>query len=431
MKIEYVSVSGLKPYANNARTHSAKQIDRIARSIRELGFTNPILVSGDLDVIAGHGRLRAAKKLGLTEVPVIRLPHLSPEQRRAYIIADNKLCLDAGWDQEMLAIEFQGLLDSNFDMELTGFTLGEIDVTLDIARHASPETKEEADVIPSLMERAVSAPGDMWLADRHRVFCGDARHSSVYIELLGETRVDLILTDPPYNVPINGHVSGSGKHREFAMASGEMSKVEFTTFLAITLGSASAYARDGALAYVFMDWNHMKELMQAGELIFDGLKQLCVWDKQLGGQGAFYRSQHELVFIYKIGTAPHLNNFGMGETGRYRTNVWSYRGNVGFSKTRAHDLAMHPTVKPLKLVMDAIEDCTRRGGIVLDCFAGSGTTMIAADRCGRTARLIECDPLYCDVIIRRFQAVTGKQVFLSGSGISFDDVARERLRVAA
>ena len=433
MKIELTSVDALKPYAGNARTHSPQQIEQIARSIQRFGFTNPILVGDDLHVIAGHGRLAAAKQLAMGEVPVVRLSHLSPDERRAYILADNQIALNSGWDEEVLAIELQGLIDVNFDMDVTGFSVAAIDLTLDAAKTASPATSDKGDFVPPVAANAISRHGDHWILGRHGLICGDAQHPTVFDQLLNGSKADLIFTDPPYNVPVNGHVCGSGKikHREFAMANGEMSAVDFTAFLATTLGCASANARDGALAYVFMDWRHIKELMVAGDLIFDGFKQLCVWNKGSGGQGSFYRSQHELVFVYKIGTAPHLNNFGLGETGRYRTNVWSYPGSTSLSKSGASDFAMHPTVKPLKLVIDAIEDCTRRGNIVLDCFGGSGTTLIAADRCGRTARMIEYDPIYCDVIIRRFQSVTGKGVVLAGSGMCFDDVARQRFGAAA
>jgi DNA modification methylase len=429
MHIENISVGSLKPYNRNARTHSASQIKQIAGSIQKFQFTNPILVSNDLEIVAGHGRLLAAKQLGMKIVPVIRLAHLSANERRALVLADNKIALNGGWDQETLAGELQALMDAKFDMDVTGFSMGEIDIALDAAGASSPAQADGGDVIPAVQQEPVSRLGDLWMLGRHRLLCADAQSPSAMDRLMEGVKADLLLTDPPYNVPINGHVSGSGKvkHREFAMASGEMTEAEFTAFLATTLGIAAANARDGALAYVFMDWRHMRELMNASEIVLDGLKQLCVWNKSNGGQGSFYRSKHELVFIYKIGKAPHLNNFGLGESGRYRTNVWDYPGISSMSSTRADELAMHPTVKPLKLVIDAIEDCTRRGDIVLDCFGGSGTTLIAADRCGRTARLMEFDPLYCDVIIRRYQALTGKAAVLSGDGEKFEEISARRL----
>jgi DNA modification methylase len=277
-------------------------------------------------------------------------------------------------------------------------------------------------------KHAVSCSGDLWNLGRHRLICGDARKRSDYHALLIEDRVDLIFTDPPYNVPIDGHVCGLGRvrHREFAMGVGEMSREAFTSFLTETLGCAAKRCRDGAIAFVCMDWRHMGELLAAGERVFTELKNLCVWNKTNGGMGAFYRSKHELVFAFKVGTAPHVNSFGLGETGRYRTNVWDYAGISSISSSRAEELAMHPTVKPVALVADAIRDCSKRGDIVLDPFGGSGTTLIAAEKCGRAARLIEYDPGYCDTIIARWERLTGKRATLSSTGEAFEDVAERR-----
>jgi DNA modification methylase len=274
----------------------------------------------------------------------------------------------------------------------------------------------------------VSCSGDLWNLGRHRLICGDARKRSDHHALLIEDQVDLIFTDPPYNVPIDGHVCGLGRvrHREFAMGVGEMSREAFTSFLTETLGCAAKRCRDGAIAFVCMDWRHMGELLAAGERVFTELKNLCVWNKTNGGMGAFYRSKHELVFAFKVGTAPHVNSFGLGETGRYRTNVWDYAGISSISSSRAEELAMHPTVKPVALVADAIRDCSKRGDIVLDPFGGSGTTLIAAEKCGRAARLIEYDPGYCDTIIARWERLTGKRATLSSTGEAFEDVAERR-----
>ena len=227
---------------------------------------------------------------------------------------------------------------------------------------------------------------------------------------------------------IDGNVCGLGavKHREFAFASGEMSQTQFTGFLSDTLGNIGRVMRDGAIAFVCMDWRHMGELLAAGELAFTVLKNLVVWNKTNGGMGAFYRSKHELIFVFKQGTASHTNTFGLGETGRYRTNVWDYAGISSIGANRAEELAMHPTVKPVALIADAIRDCSRRGEIVLDGFGGSGSTLIAAEKTGRCSRLIEYDPLYCDTIIRRWQLFTGKQASLAESGEWFEDVASAR-----
>ena len=430
LKVEYRELSGLRPYSGNARTHSKKQLRQIADSITRFGFTNPVLISDAGEIIAGHGRVAAARLIGLTEVPTLRLSHLSVEERRAYVLADNKLALNAGWDHEILAIELQALIDLEFDVTVTGFSLAEVDLVLDSANDAGAAGPEEEaeNLLPPMPQQAVSRSGDVWELGRHRLICGDARNASDYENLLAGDQVDLIFTDPPYNVPIDGHVCGLGRvrHREFAMGVGEMSREAFTSFLTETLGGAAKRCRDGAIAFVCMDWRHMGELLAAGERVFTELKNLCVWNKTNGGMGAFYRSKHELVFAFKVGTAPHVNSFGLGETGRYRTNVWDYAGISSISSTRAEELAMHPTVKPVALVADAIRDCSKRGDIVLDPFGGSGTTLIAAEKCGRAARLIEYDPGYCDTIVARWERLTGKRATLASTGEAFEDVAESR-----
>jgi DNA modification methylase len=430
-EIEMLPLSALRPYPGNARRHSKKQVRQIADSIIRFGFTNPVLVSDEGEIVAGHGRVMAAKELGLRTVPTVRLSHLTPEERRAYVLADNKLALNAGWDTEILAIELQALIDIDFDVTLTGFSLAEVDLTLDQAREASMEaTDSPADRISEPAEVAISRQGDLWQVGRHRLLCGDARSPADIGRLMGAEKADLIFTDPPYNVPIDGHVSelGAVRHREFAFAAGEMTRGEFTAFLRETLCNAASAARDGAIAFICMDWRHMRELLDAAEAVFSEMKNLCVWNKTNGGMGTFYRSKHELVFVFKVGDAPHTNSFGLGETGRYRTNVWDYAGISSLGARRMEEFAMHPTVKPVALVADAIRDCSRRGDIVLDTFGGSGTTLIAAETCGRQARLLEYDPAYCDTIVRRWEAYTGKQATLYGDGSVFEDVAATRLR---
>jgi DNA modification methylase len=387
------------------------------------------LISDAGEIIAGHGRVLAAKELGIATVPTLRLSHPSAEERRAYVLADKKLALNAGWDVEILAIELQALIDINFDVTLTGFSLAEIDLTLDQAQAASAVAGDSAgDIIPEPPTEAVSKPGNLWLLGRHRLLCGDARSADDVSRLMAGEQADLIFTDPPYNVAIDGNVGGLGsvRHREFAFASGEMSEAQFTAFLTETLCNASRSAKDGAIAYVCMDWRHIRELVEAGRTAFTELKNLCVWNKSNGGMGTFYRSKHELVFVFKIGTAPHTNSFGLGETGRYRTNVWDYAGISSLGSARMDQLTMHPTVKPTALVADAIKDCSRRNEIVLDVFGGSGTTLIAAESCRRRARLIEYDPIYCDTIITRWQTFTGKHAILDGGDRTFDHIADER-----
>ncbi len=391
-----------------------------------------MLVSDDGEIIAGHGRVEAAKLLGWKSVPTLALSHLSEAERRAYVLADNKLALNAGWDREILAIELQGLVDLDFEVELTGFSLAEIDLVLDEAGEADPEGCDAPeDAVPVVTGSPVTRLGDLWQLGRHRLLCGDAQNADDFATLMGNERADLVFTDPPYNVKIDGNVFGLGsvKHREFAFASGEMSEDQFTRFLATTLSNASSVMRDGAIAFVCMDWRHMGELLAAGRHAFTELKNLVVWNKTNGGMGAFYRSKHELVFVFKQGTAEHTNSFGLGETGRYRTNVWDYAGISSIGAKRSEELAMHPTVKPVALIADAIRDCSRRGEIVLDCFGGSGSTLIAAEKTGRSARLIEFDPIYCDTIVRRWEKLTGKRATQVAMGEAFEDVAESRLGI--
>jgi DNA modification methylase len=426
LNVENIAVESLRPYSGNARQHSKRQIQQIARSIERFGFTNPVLVSDDHQVLAGHGRVAAAKLLGMKTVPTVRLSYMTAAERRAYVLADNKLALNSGWDRDMLAIELQGLIDLNFDVEVTGFSLAEVDIVLEEAAESSPDTPSgPEDEIPRVEDRAVTRAGDLWMVGRHKVLCGDAREESDYAKLLNDETVDLIFTDPPYNVPIDGNVCGSGRvrHREFAMGAGEMSSPEFTAFLSRTLWAAAGHCRDGAIAFTCMDWRHMGELLVAGKEVFSELKNLCIWNKTNAGMGTFYRSKHELIFVFKVGSAAHTNTFGLGDTGRYRTNVWDYPGISSLGANRSQELAMHPTVKPVALVADAIKDCSKRGDLVLDPFGGSGTTLIAAEKTGRGARLIEFDPAYCDTILKRFERLTGKQARLGETGESFETVA--------
>lgn len=414
--VEYKAIESLQSYALNARTHSPKQIRQIAESIKTFGFNNPVLIDNDGTLIAGHARMEAARMAGMDQVPVIYLRHLSPAQKRAYIIADNKLAENAGWDFEILSGELQAILelDVEIDLTLTGFETGEIDTLL-----VGAQTIDAQEVIPDPPDSPVSRPGDIWVLGKHRLICADATRAESYDALLGECRPQMIFTDPPYNVPINGHVCGNGKikHEEFEMASGEMSAAEFTAFLGTVYRNLARYSKDGSLHYICMDWRHMREMMEAAS-VYDELKNLCVWNKNNGGMGSLYRSKHELVFVYKNGTAPHINNVELGKNGRYRTNVWDYAGVNSFQN--AEDLKLHPTVKPVAMIQDAILDCTRRGDSVLDVFGGSGSTLIAAQRAGRQAFLMELSPKYVDVIIARYQKETGDIAVRESDGATFD-----------
>jgi len=421
--VETVPVSTLTPYGSNPRTHSKRQIEQLAKSIKAFGWTNPILVDDELGVIAGHGRLAAAKSLGFVEVPVMRLSGMSKAQRRAYVIADNRLAETAGWDQDLLRLEVGSLIemDLEFEIEAIGFETGEIDVIL-----AGEEVPAEPENVPEPAEGpAVCLLGDVWQLGRHRLVCGDALDAAAYAALLKGETVDTCFTDPPYNVPIAGHVSGLGKktHDEFVMASGEMSDAEFSNFLTTVSARISAAVKPGGIVFACMDWRHICDLVAAGVAEIGELKNICVWNKDVGGMGSLYRSKHEMVAVFSNRGGRHVNNIQLGRFGRNRTNVWDYAGMNG----RCDELAMHPTVKPTAMVMDAIKDVTARDGLVLDPFGGSGSTLLAAERCGRTARLIELDERYCDLIITRFEEATGQTAILEESGETFDLVREMRL----
>jgi len=422
LQIQYLKIQNLVPYTRNARLHSRKQVRQISNSIRTFGFTNPIIVDDDNMILAGHGRLAAARELGLTEVPTVRIDTMTPAQKRAFVIADNKLAMNAGWDEELLALELKELveIDAGFDITLMGFDVGEIDSLIEgLAVEDAPAPRE--DQLPGELGRPVTQAGDVWKLGHHRLICGDALSTDVVGRLMAGELADMVFTDPPYNVPIDGHVSGLGamKHREFVMASGELSGAQFTDFLTKAMRNLSDYSKEGSIHFVCMDWRHVSELQAAGDAIYNELKNLIVWVKDNGGMGSFYRSRHELIFAFKKGTAAHINTFELGQHGRYRTNVWTYRGQNSFGQGRQDALEQHPTVKPVALISDAIKDVSKRNGIVLDLFGGSGSTLIAAQKTGRRAYLCEIDPIYCDQIVKRWQIYAHDDAILEGTGQTF------------
>jgi DNA modification methylase len=426
-KVAWVAIDGLKPFPGNPRRHPEAQIAHLMRSIEQV-WTNPILVDETGTILAGHGRWEAAKRLGRTEVPTLTIAGLSAAEKRAVVIADNRLPEQAVWDFDLLRGHFKELIEVDFDVELTGFSTGEIDLLLD--GKSAPATADPADDLTGLGldGRAVSQPGDVWQLDRHRLVCGDAVQSNSYELLLGGDLAQMMMADPPYNVRIHGHAVGRGKrrHREFKMASGEMSEEAFTAFLEAFIRHAVAFSSDGSIHYVFIDWRHLPELLAAARPLYAGWKNLLVWNKTNAGQGSFYRSKHELIAVFKNGTAPHTNNFGLGSNGRYRANVLDYPSVNGLHPARRGELDLHPTVKPVALVADLIRDCSRRNGIILDPFGGSGTTILAAERTGRVARAIELDPLYIDVAIRRWEQTTGIPARHAELGLTFAETAAKR-----
>ena len=428
--MQCVTIDALKPNARNARTHSKKQIRQIADSITAFGFTMPILIDENGAIIAGHGRYAAAKLLGLRQVPAVEIQGLSEAKRRALALAGNKIAENAGWDRELLAAELPELADllvvEGLDIAITGFAPVEIDqLTADFEEDPS----DPADIVDSAWETAtpVTRPGDLWQLGNHRLLCGDARGAGDLARLMGGAQAAMAFLDPPYNVRVRDIVGrGQVKHAEFAMASGELSRADFVEFLKSTLAAATVVSRDGAVHFVCMDWRHLGELLEAGGAVYGDILNLAVWVKTNAGQGSFYRSQHELVGVFRVGEAPQLNNVELGRHGRSRSNVWHYAGVNTFRAGRLDELKSHPTVKPVALVADAMRDCTRRGDIVLDTFCGSGTTILAAERVGRRAYTLELEPRFVDVAIKRWQAFTRRDAVHAKAGLTFDDVASQR-----
>jgi DNA modification methylase len=432
--LQWTAVGAITPNARNARTHPKRQVREIADSISTFGFLVPILIDEGGLIIAGHGRYEAARLLGLKEVPVIRVEGLSEAKRRALALADNKIASNSGWDRKILATELPELADilvlEGLEVSITGFAPAEID---QIVTDFEEDSSDPADEVDPEWANAppVSMQGDLWQLGPHRLLCGDARNTEDIDRLVGADRAAMAFLDPPYNVRVCAIVGrGQIKHAEFAMASGELSRASFVEFLRQSLGAVAAVSRDGAIHFVCMDWRHMGELLEAGSAVYGEMVNLAVWAKTNGGQGAFYRSAHELIGVFRVGEAPHLNNIELGRHGRSRTNVWHYAGANTFRAGRMDDLRSHPTVKPVALVADAIKDCTRRGDIVLDTFSGSGTTILAAERVGRRAYAMEIEPRFVDVAIKRWQAFSRKDAIHAESGLIFDELASTRSEAA-
>jgi DNA modification methylase len=432
LSIIYRNVTDLKLAPDNPRLHSPKQIRQIARSIEGFGFNVPVLIDAQMGVIAGHGRVLACKLLGINEVPTISLEHLTEPQIHAFRIADNKLTENSNWDERLLAEQIKALseVELDFNLKSTGFEMGEIDVMVEGLAPASRGKDDPADAIPDTGAKPqVTRSGDLRVLDRHRVCCGDGRNESAYSALMEGRRADMVFTDPPYNDPIDGYVAGFGKihHAEFAMASGEMSEAEFTAFLIKVFNLLARHSDDGALQFICMDWRHTPELLAAASQAYTEFKNLCIWVKDVAGQGSLYRGQHELVFVFKSGKAAHRNNIQLGQFGRYRTNVWQYRrvNSLGRATDEGNLSGLHPTIKPVELVADAILDCTARRDVVLDPFLGSGTTVIACERTGRTCYGIELDPRYVDTIVRRWQAFTGQSAVQESTGRTFNEMEED------
>jgi DNA modification methylase len=427
--VTYRSPAELTIAPGNPRIHTPRQIKQIAQSISVFGFLIPIVIDEADRVLVGLGRFDAARNLGSAEVPTIQVTHLSEAQKKAFAIADNRLAEIARWDDPILAEQLKGLsiINLDFDIEITGFDMGEIDLRIE-SLNLDLDDPDPADVLPKKATgEPVAKTGDLWTLGRHRLLCGNALDPGAYATLMRGKKADMIFTDPPYNVRIDGNATGLGanRHREFAMASGEMTHAEFQNFLLSAFVLLTRYSMDGSIHYICMDWRHSGELLAAGRAVYSEHKNTCVWVKSNAGMGSLYRSQHEFVFVFKNGHAPHRNNVQLGRFGRYRANVWNYPGanSLGRGTEEGNLLTLHPTVKPVKLVADAILDCSARGDLILDPFMGSGSTIMAAERVGRCCYGVEIDPLYVDTVIRRWQAQTGDEAIHDATGRRFNDNA--------
>lgn len=428
IEIRYLTLDQVQIGPIKLRRHTRRQIDKLCRNISKFGFLVPVLVDANGVLICGHGRIEAAGKLGLARVPTICAAHLTPEEARAFAIAENRLSELSNWDRDVLTSELGFLvsLDLDCEMDVTGFEMPEIEVILAAGEDQALEDDADDDPVPP-GARPVTRLGDVWISTdgNTTIVCGDSRSEDTYDLLLGADRADLIVTDPPYNCAINGFASGNGKaqRREFHEASGEMSSAEFGQFLSDILRLYAKFAKDGSLHYVFMDWRNIDILIGVGRDVYQAFVNLGVWRKTTGGMGGLYRSSHELCAIFKKGDAPHINNVQLGRFGRNRSNVWTHQGANTFRKGRDADLAAHPTVKPVELVKDIIKDASHLNGLVLDAFLGSGTTLLAARRTGRRGAGIEIDPLYVDIAIRRIQKATGIKFIHRETREAFDDRA--------
>jgi len=411
-------LADLTPAKHRVRKLAEVQIARVLASIETYGFIVPVLIRKCRELVDGHIRVEAAKRAGLSEIPCLVVEHLSETELRALQISLNRTAETGEWDLGALEIELKALEVEEFPLEILGFSVQETDGLM--AEDAPPEPEFET------RGPAVTQLGDSWRLGPHRVVCGDARDAEVLSTLMGQELARLALTDPPYNVPIAGHVT-SGDHREFAMAIGEMSQAEFREFLKASIAAAMAHLMEGGLFGSFMDWRSVALLIEAGESLGLELLNLIVWNKTNAGMGSLWRSQHELLPVFKKGTAPHINNVELGKHMRHRSNVWTYAGANTFGSDASQALADHPTPKPIPLLEDALRDVTERKDIVLDPFLGSGSMLLAAERTGRRCRGVELDPIYVDLAVRRWEQLTGKVAMLEETGKSFAETAQERL----
>jgi DNA modification methylase len=426
--VEYLATSSLLPYEKKLRKHNQKHIAALMGSLRGFGFVAPVIVDDHNVIVDGEALIEAAVRLGIDMVPIVRLSNMTAVMVQACRVAINKLSGGATWDDNLIKFEMieiaPTLIAHDIELEAIGFSTTEFDLM--VGAPASDPAELDEDV--ALPETPVSKIGDLWRLENNRLLCGNALEEASYARLLNGEKATMAFCDAPYNQKVSD-ISGLGKakHKEFQMASGEMTRQAYIEFLAAYMTLCAQYCVDGAVHFACIDWRHSLEMATAGEAAFQRTLNLIVWVKTNAGMGTMYRSQHELIYCFKSGTAPHINNFGLGGTGRWRSNAWQYAGANSFGKGRDADLAAHPTVKPVALVMDAILDVSRRGDIVLDCFTGSGTTINAAHKTGRRGYGIELEPGFVDVAIQRWQSLTGMSATLDGDGRTFKEIKEARL----
>lgn len=425
-KQEFVSPTRVKLPNRRLRIHSPRQESMLMASIAEFGFLTPIVLDDDLTVVTGELRVQAARKLGIEQIPALRVSHLSRAQLEAFRIADNKIQEHARWDEPALRDALADALANDIDLEALGFTIADADVTL-----AEPLASDLDDIVTP-PATSLLRPGDLFVLGAHRVLCGDAFEPEAYATLMGGTKAGMVFTDPPYNLAARS-IGGKGrvKHREFVAANGEMSGTEFQEYLRSSTAMYSGQVDPGGLVYVCIDWRNVRYLLNAADGL--GLEpiDIVIWSKTGAGMGSFYRSQHEMIVVLRVPGAPHRNNIELGRNGRHRSNVWSYAGANVFGPMRDEALAMHPTVKPVALIMDAIKDCTKRGDVILDVFGGSGSTLIAAQKTGRVGFLMEIDPAYVETILNRYRRIFGVEAVHEATGLTLLELLRQRAEAPA
>ena len=412
----------LKAAEHNVRVIDAGHVREVANAINALGFSVPVLIDADGIIIDGVVRAEAAKLLNLPLIPCVVAGHLDQRERDLLRIASNRLGEKGTWALDELQIVFEQLVLDEAPIEVSGFDLVEID---GILSEAEPAAAEEGPLVPDLTHAAIARHGDIFLLGPHRVICGDALDAKSLYRLMAGSDVKMVLTDEPYNVQVAGNVT-RGDHREFAMASGEMSDEQFLAFNECWIRNVLGYLVEGGVLATFIDWRGLATVTNAARGL--GLSQinLVVWGKTNAAMGSLYRSQHELLPIFKKGISRNTNNVKLGKTGRSRSNLWTYAGASSMGSDARRGLEHHPTVKPVAMLSDAMLDMSDRGDVVLDPFLGSGSTLIAAEKTGRVCRGIELDPLYVDLIVRRYQEVTGMPAVLEETRESFADLTTRR-----